>query len=144
MGCEDVVLLAELSGSEHAGDTLTTQTGFMKVEFESDANMHMGGFDAAWTSVSTCGVRQENSGGRCLKCANSRPEHAVYPGEGCEWRCAAGFYLSEGGCAACPATLSSAAGSESAADCNVCALGFTGPDGGPCVACVAGTYKEEA
>ena len=46
-------------------------------------------------------------------------------------------------CTACPVGLTSPAGSTSSVACIVddCNAGYTGPSGGPCVACVAGTYK---
>eukprot|EP00961_Rhodomonas_salina_P182011 2456918-Rhodomonas_salina.2 len=120
LGCEDGVLLAELSGPEHTGDMFTTQTVcFMKVELEYDANLHMGGFDAAWTSVSTCELGRENSGGLCVECANPEQipsQSTLYPGDGCESESATVFrvYLSEEACRSesCPATMSLAAGAS--------------------------------
>lgn len=43
-------------------------------------------------------------------------------------------------CINCPNNSSSAAGSGALTSC-VCLAGFTGPNGGPCSPCVAGTYK---
>jgi hypothetical protein len=45
-----------------------------------------------------------------------------------------------GTCVNCPANSISPANSTSLQAC-VCNAGFTGPNGGPCTACVAGTYK---
>ena len=42
-------------------------------------------------------------------------------------------------CTACPETLTSVPGS---AKCTLCRAGFTGPEGGPCAPCPAGTYKD--
>ena len=47
------------------------------------------------------------------------------------------------GCAACPPHAESAPGSLSVTACR-CRRGFTGEDGGPCVACPLGTYKAAA
>ena len=49
-------------------------------------------------------------------------------------------------CTSCPAGKSSPAGSDALDDCVTpeCAAGCTGPDGGPCAACVAGKYKATA
>ncbi len=43
-------------------------------------------------------------------------------------------------CTACPAFSSSPEGASNFRDC-ICDAGYTGQDGGPCVACAAGTYK---
>ena len=61
-------------------------------------------------------------------------------------KCAAGTYwggiggTSSDNCLLCSANSHSPAGSVAAADC-LCNKGFSGPDGGPCVACTLGTYK---
>jgi len=44
-------------------------------------------------------------------------------------------------CAACPAHSQSPPASDALSDC-ICNAGYSGPDGGPCLACQAGTYKE--
>ena len=44
-------------------------------------------------------------------------------------------------CGMCPAHSSSPEGSERATACT-CDAGYSGPDGGPCAACVSGTYKD--
>jgi hypothetical protein len=57
--------------------------------------------------------------------------------------CATGTYKAGTGsapCAACPTDSSNSAGATSVASC-LCNAGYTGPDGGPCVACVANEYK---
>ena len=46
----------------------------------------------------------------------------------------------ESTCVRCPAHSDSAAGALAATDC-LCNAGYTGPDGGACVACDAGKYK---
>jgi len=43
-------------------------------------------------------------------------------------------------CAVCPANSQSLEGSVERSDCK-CNMGFSGPDGGPCRACPAGTFK---
>ena len=61
--------------------------------------------------------------------------------------CAHGKYstekgeMSEATCSACPAHTFSGGGSSTVANCS-CNVGYTGPDGGSCEACVAGTYKD--
>ena len=59
----------------------------------------------------------------------------------------AGNYSHEAGatfCHSCPAhATTSAAGSDNVTDCR-CDAGYTGPDGGECTACPAGTYKDTA
>ena len=56
--------------------------------------------------------------------------------------CTQGTYSGVGAsvCTDCPHNTSSAAGSGDMTDCR-CSAGFTGPDGGDCMACVAGKYK---
>ena len=52
----------------------------------------------------------------------------------------AGYYFSGGTVSACPDNSDSVVGSTSLTDCK-CNAGYTGPDGGLCTACDAGTYK---
>ena len=47
----------------------------------------------------------------------------------------------ETSCIACPANSNAPAATSSATSCT-CNPGFTGPDGGTCTACAAGTYKD--
>eukprot|EP00961_Rhodomonas_salina_P091455 1231683-Rhodomonas_salina.1 len=59
--------------------------------------------------------------------------------------CPAGLTASRGSsnifdCQACPENSFAPFRSGNITDC-VCNLGYSGPDGGPCVACAAGTYK---
>ncbi|NBX18659.1 MAG: hypothetical protein EBR09_14995 [Proteobacteria bacterium] len=60
--------------------------------------------------------------------------------------CGAGKYSTATGatvassCQSCPANSLSATGSDAATDC-VCSAGFSGPDGGTCNACAAGSFK---
>ena len=56
--------------------------------------------------------------------------------------CASNTYSHEGSalCTNCPGNSESPAGSTVVADC-ICKEGYTGPDGGHCQACSAGTYK---
>jgi hypothetical protein len=46
-----------------------------------------------------------------------------------------------GSCELCPASSNSAAASDAISDCQ-CAAGHAGPDGGPCVECEVGKYKQ--
>jgi len=61
-------------------------------------------------------------------------------------RCVPGKFSSataaaaEATCSACPAHTYSGSGSSNASHCT-CNLGYTGPDGSACQACIAGTYK---
>jgi hypothetical protein len=57
--------------------------------------------------------------------------------------CTAGKHSRPGaaGCTPCPAHSVSPAKTGAASNCT-CVAGFTGPDGGPCLACPAGTYKQ--
>ena len=74
--------------------------------------------------------------------------------------CEAGYYKNWTGmdeCTVCPANAVSRPGSKTLSNCEVCPkhsipdeeksncnckVGFTGPDGGPCTQCPAGTYKD--
>ena len=61
----------------------------------------------------------------------------------CE-QCGADTYTQDlATCASCPANTQAPAGSDGVINC-VCNAGFIGADGGPCEACVAGTYKTTA
>lgn len=59
--------------------------------------------------------------------------------------CLTGTYKSGLGthqCTMCPPnSLTARVGSTTASDC-LCKTGFTGPDGGPCIACIVGKYKD--
>ena len=57
-------------------------------------------------------------------------------------QCSSNTYSHEGSalCTNCPSNTESAAVSTVVADC-ICKKGYTGPDGGHCQACLAGTYK---
>jgi hypothetical protein len=54
--------------------------------------------------------------------------------------CSPGQYASSGSCYSCPQNSDSPADSASITDCK-CNKGSTGPDGGPCTVCAAGSYK---
>ena len=59
-------------------------------------------------------------------------------------QCAAGTFVTAvaaTACLVCPEFSHSSTASEVITDCK-CNAGYTGPDGGPCEACVTGTYKE--
>ena len=59
--------------------------------------------------------------------------------------CSAGTYSLEAAsaCTTCPDQSHSPAGSINITNCT-CNAGYTGPDGGPCVSCGEGTWKEQA
>ena len=63
--------------------------------------------------------------------------------EWCGPNCAAGKFLANGTCLACPAHSSSPDGSAASTDCK-CNRGYAGVDGGTCSACQLGTYKNSA
>lgn len=114
-----------------------------------------------------CNAGFTKTGAECTACTAGTYKEAV--GDGACTACAAGFGLatpptvpsvthehacepcpantySDGAgsalvCQACPAHSQSAAESSSVNACR-CKLGHTGPDGGPCTACVAGKYKD--
>jgi hypothetical protein len=56
------------------------------------------------------------------------------------YECPANYVQFFKNCLACPANSNSPAGSLGLTSCN-CNAGSTGPNGGPCAACVAGQYK---
>ena len=80
--------------------------------------------------------------GECVLCAAGK--YSAVGSADCSV-CAAGKYSAVGsaGCSDCPAGKTSAAGATTIDSCylSACDPGYTGPDGGPCVECAAGTYK---
>jgi len=58
---------------------------------------------------------------------------------GCR-RCGVDMYRSNNSCHKCPVASTSMEVSARIEDC-ICMLGYSGPDGGPCVACNVGKYK---
>jgi hypothetical protein len=48
---EQILLLAQLSGTYPKAQTITSTTGYMKVAFRSDSNTNAEGFTAEWSSV---------------------------------------------------------------------------------------------
>ena len=112
----------------------------------------------------TCNTGHYGLNGRdCINCEAGKYKDVTGPDQ-CTL-CAAGKYVSveesvsSSACAACPAATYSSAdrthclmcpsdsssptSSDEVADCT-CNAGYTGPHGGPCTACVAGTYKPAA
>ena len=83
-----------------------------------------------------------SAGSYCTACTRGTYKDATGPG-GCTM-CPAGTYSSEigggsaGVCNTCPDNSDSLEGSSTQDDC-ICDAGYTGSDGGPCVACDAGT-----
>eukprot|EP00961_Rhodomonas_salina_P147778 1989018-Rhodomonas_salina.1 len=76
----------------------------------------------------------------CEPCAPGT--HKPRAGVGGCVECEAGSFAREGAahCQRCPPHSTAPARSTASANCT-CDPGFTGPSGGPCVACAAGTYK---
>jgi hypothetical protein len=99
-----------------------------------------------------CGVN--GSSGECKKCTCPDGQYKLGCGglqagvcEPCNaFDCVEGQYLigcsgnEAGGCQQCPSNMTSPAGSNSVEACQ-CEEGYSGPDGGPCTACLAGFYK---
>jgi hypothetical protein len=83
-------------------------------------------------------------GGPCLKCVGGTFKDIVGSSECIS--CGQGRYSSSTtastGCVRCPFESDSPAGSDRITDCT-CNSGYSGADGTPCGACLAGTYKEE-
>jgi hypothetical protein len=83
------------------------------------------------------------NGGTCVACATGK--YKIGAGNAACSDCGAGKYLETEGatqdsCVSCPGSSSSATASTVIANC-LCNAGHTGPNGGTCVACVAGKYK---
>jgi len=98
------------------------------------------------SSVCICNAGYTGPDGQnCSACASGRykEENGSAP---CSL-CLQGKYSTETGetseatCSACPAHTYSGSGSSDMTNCT-CNMGYTGPDGLACVACVAGTYKD--
>ena len=85
-------------------------------------------------------------GGPCVPCVAGKYKDSTYSGGTCT-DCASGTFSTTVGatssdvCLSCSPDTSSSAGSDDVSDCK-CVAGLTGPDGGPCVACVVGKYKD--
>jgi hypothetical protein len=101
----------------------------------------------ARTSVSACicnaGYTGPN-GGTCTACVAGK--YKIVTGNAACTDCGAGTYSTTVGatasstCVTCGANRQSSSGSAALTSC-ICNLGFTGPNGGTCTACVAGKYK---
>jgi hypothetical protein len=78
----------------------------------------------------------------CTQCTSGKFSAATGATSNVCSDCSANTYSSTNNsqCIACPSNTVSARSSYRITDC-VCNLGYTGPDGGTCVACVAGKYK---
>ena len=101
-------------------------------------------------------------GSACSPCATGKYKAVTQAGSAPCDECAAGTYqpnlastsgcttcgvqtyslAAAGSCEACAANSQAPAGSDAATDC-ICNRGYSGPDGGPCGACQAGTYKDQ-
>ena len=84
-------------------------------------------------------------GGPCTACVAGKYKTTT-GSVGCT-NCFSGTYsatagaVSAGLCMVCPTSSNSPTGSSALAACT-CNVGFTGPNGGPCTECGAGTYKD--
>jgi hypothetical protein len=81
-------------------------------------------------------------GGQCTACQAGTYKNII-GSDSCE-ACEAGKYQNLPGqseCSDCPVNMTSNPGSTELFYCK-CNVGFTGPDGGQCTACQAGTYKK--
>ena len=93
----------------------------------------------------TQGYTADANGKECEACVAGKYKEATGTTDCHE--CEAGTYSttvaarSPGTCTDCPANSGSAAGSWAVGGCK-CNAGFTGPDGGSCEECPAGSYKE--
>jgi len=88
-----------------------------------------------------CNVGYQGNGDTCTACSMGTFK-AVNGSTPCQ-RCSPGTYLnatSGTACFACPFASTSTRGSDDVRDCT-CSRGYTGPDGGQCVACGPGTFK---
>ena len=85
------------------------------------------------------------AGGPCTPCVAGT--YKVATGLGACDACPSGTYATAVGATsnvkACPAETEAPEASDNITDC-ACRPGMTGPDGGPCTPCVAGTYKVAA
>jgi hypothetical protein len=81
----------------------------------------------------------------CIECKDAG--QTLYPGDNFCKQCLPGSYSPQttlpkfGNCTACPPNTMSQHGSTSVNQCT-CAPGFTGPDGGICIPCSPGTFKD--
>ena len=89
----------------------------------------------ALTCICIEGYTRHASSGHCRLCPAGTQKFE--PGDQACSACPAGKY---GNCTSCPAHTNSVNGSSAVTDCK-CNVGYTGPDGGSCVACVAGKFK---
>ena len=86
------------------------------------------------------------NGGTCTACVAGK--YKTVSGSAVCSDCSAGTYLlttgatAAGACIGCPMNSNSAASSSSSAACT-CNAGYTGPDGGSCSACLAGSFKTQ-
>lgn len=100
--------------------------------------------DLATTSIDGCTCNAGYSGqdgGPCVAC--SPGTFKASPGSEACSPCEAGTFMNASGateCSQCPANTFSKTGRKQVQDC-VCNMGYTGPDGGSCLACALGKFK---
>ena len=93
-----------------------------------------------------CGLgtyKQVNGTSACLRCAPGKYSHVEGAQSDVCQKCPANSFSSSNSsvCLSCPANSISSILSALLTDCK-CGLGYTGPDGGACVACGAGKFKD--
>ena len=81
----------------------------------------------ACTACTAGTYKNENGSAACMLCSRGKYSTAAAA-------------IAEATCSDCPAHTSSVLGSGLLTQC-ICNVGYTGPDGGTCVACVAGKFK---
>jgi hypothetical protein len=104
------------------------------------------GVSTSTADRTSCQCNAGYTGSTCIACVAGK--YKPVTGSGACTDCGAGKYSTLTGataetCTVCPAGKSSLAGSDMLDDCvgEECEAGSTGPNGGPCSACVAGKYK---
>ena len=128
--------MCEMFGSLHAS---ATQVGAL----ESQSHL-LCVFLQDLTRRKCPGFTKEQEENSCVGCAAGK--YKDQPGDDTCTDCPSGKYSdlqaqdSSSSCIHCPADAISPAGSDALGAC-VCNAGYTGPDGGECLACVEGTVK---
>ena len=92
----------------------------------------------------TCNAGSSGADGKnCAQCEAGK--YKIASGDAACSKCSAGQYSTAVGatsdvCHGCPSNSNAPEASDEEVDCT-CNAGWTGPDGSPCTACVAGKYK---
>jgi hypothetical protein len=131
--CTTNTQILRQSGSMSATNVYSSNTGFLKVIFTSDGDTQSSSFTGTWsvwdkcTSCTTGTYKSQTGAQNCTNCDAGK--YSVSTGA-----------IAESSCSSCPSNSVSTTGSDNLADC-LCALGHTGPNGGPCEECPYDTYK---